>query len=50
VDVAQMIETDLSSYSSFHENLSAQNKKIAEDTLEKLIELNLRLTDSAPAG
>jgi hypothetical protein len=43
-DVAQIIETDKSSYSSFHENLSAHNKKIAEDTLEKLIELNSRLT------
>jgi hypothetical protein len=39
-----MIETDFSSYFSFHENLSAHNKKIAEDILEKLIELNSRLT------
>jgi hypothetical protein len=43
VDVAQIIETDRSS-SSFHENLSAHNKKIAEDTFEKLSELNSRLT------
>jgi hypothetical protein len=28
VDVAQMIETDISSYSSFHENPSAHKKRL----------------------